>query len=532
MKTVKAVKVLAVMAAAAVLLTGCRVISQKPKNILSKYSDDIAEAELAEYTARDVEITQKDVSMKLEAEECNLNGNLKVDDKTKGFSGKGYVTGFFGGKADYLIFVADIPASQHYDITVCAAAEKEANGSISVNEKQIGNFVVEKDVKKFTKVTYYGVFMNEGMNSVKINKDAKNFDIDYIEIKNDTAIYAEPEELDAVPVSPNSSYEAKDLLRFIKENNGKNTITGQYASNSKNTELDYIFAKTGRYPAIRFGDIGGYGENDPPLEREIKAAEDWDAKGGIVGFMWYWRSPGKNPSVYANETDFKLEDAVTEEDISQIGISELQEMCRKGKIAPETLALVEDIDAVAQGFDILAEEGIPIIWRPIHEGGGKWYWWGASGPDAYKWLYNLMFDRMTKYFGLDNLIWVWNGQNDRYVVDEDKYDIAAMDIYLNEGSDYSSRSEQYQWLKKVTGGKKLLALSECSAFPDIDDMRRDRAVWSFFGLWFGDYLEGVTGEGSKYFSENELNKIYNAENTITLDEYSMVYGGNTNVDIQ
>ena len=249
--------------------------------------------------------------------------------------------------------------------------------------------------------------------------------------------------------------------------------------------------------------------------------------GGIVGFMWYWRAPGKNPSVYANETDFKLSDAVTEEDISQIGISELQEMCRKGEIKPETLSLVESIDAVAQGFDTLAEKGIPIIWRPLHEGGGKWYWWGASGPEAYKWLYNLMFDRMTKYFKLDNLIWVWNGQNDRYLVDEDKYDIASMDIYLDSDSSYSSRSEQYQWLKKVTEGKKILALSECSSFPSIDDMRRDRAVWSYFGLWFDEYLQGNTGSGSKYFTEAELKKIYNAENTITLDEYSMVYSGQT-----
>ncbi len=59
--------------------------------------------------------------MTIEAEDCKLNGSLYTDEQRKGFSGNGYVTGFYGGSADYLVIPADIPSSQHYNITVCVA---------------------------------------------------------------------------------------------------------------------------------------------------------------------------------------------------------------------------------------------------------------------------------------------------------------------------------------------------------------------------------------------------------------------------
>ena len=48
--------------------------------------------------------------MTIEAEDCKLNGSLYTDEQRKGFSGNGYVTGFYGGSADYLVIPADIPS--------------------------------------------------------------------------------------------------------------------------------------------------------------------------------------------------------------------------------------------------------------------------------------------------------------------------------------------------------------------------------------------------------------------------------------
>ena len=111
------------------------------------------------------------------------------------------------------------------------------------------------------------------------------------------------------------------------------------------------------------------------------------------------------------------------------------------------------------------------------------------------------------------------------MVDSDKYDIAAIDIYLAPNTAFGSRSEQYQWLKKITEGEKMIALSECSSVPGISEMLRDNAVWSFFGLWYGDYLTGNKAKPDEVYTlDSDLVRMYNAENSITLDEYAGVYG--------
>lgn len=514
------------------MFTACEEISQTPlgaeSSVETTFPSEEESVAYTEYIAETPEIVTAEANIIIQAEDCNLNGNLFKDNIRKGYSGDGYVTGFYGGSADYLILNADIPASQHYDITICAASDNPVENSLIINEDDIGAFKIDGSEKKFTRITYYGIYIEQGKATIQINKGSDEFDVDYIEISNNEDIYNNTFEIESAPVSEKSSYEVRDLLRYLKENLNENIITGQFASSNKNIEMDYIFKKTGRYPAIRFGDIGGYTENKPPLESEIKAAREWDEKGGIVGFMWYWNSPSSDPkdsSIYADKTNFELKKAMTNENISTLGIAEIQELCRNGKISQECLSIVEDIDEVSEGFLRLAEDGIPILWRPIHQAGGKRYWWNESGAKAYKWLYNLMFERMTLYHNLDNLIWIWDGQDEEYLVDSDKYDIASTDIYLDAKIKFGSRSDTYQWMKKITEGKKLIALSECSTVPGIDEMIRDNSMWSFFGLWYGEYLaENEINPDKIYTAEDELIKIYNAENSITLDEYAGIYG--------
>ncbi len=220
-----------------------------------------------------------------------------------------------------------------------------------------------------------------------------------------------------------------------------------------------------------------------------------------------------------------MNEAVTDEKIATLGISEIQDLCRQGVISREALALVEDIDEVAQGLNELADMGIPVLWRPLHRAGDVTYWWNKAGGKAYIWLYELMFERMTVYHELDNLIWIWDGTDEEFMVDSDKYDIISANIYLVPNSDFGSRSDKFQRLRMLTENEKIIALSECSGIPGIDDMLRDRAVWSFFGLWHGEYLSGNEIRPDKvYTSEDDLIRIYNAENSITLDEYAGVYG--------
>ena len=41
--------------------------------------------------------------------------------------------------------------------------------------------------------------------------------------------------------------------------------------------------------------------------------------------------------------------------------------------------LLRDIDAIAVELQKFEDAGVPVIWRPLHEAQGGWFWWGAQG---------------------------------------------------------------------------------------------------------------------------------------------------------
>lgn len=522
------IAVKSILSAALMLLTSC---SPKPDNpsddsrissladVLETMPEEEEPVSYTEYVADIPEIENEDTAIKFEAEDFKPAGSLFAADDRKGYSGTGYVTGFYGGSDDYVNLLVNLNANQHYDITICVAADSETTTSISVNGNELQDFNI-KGTGSFTKITFYGIYMNKGENLIVVKSGTANFDLDYIEITNNESIYDTKFEIGNSASDGNISPEADALLKNLKATFGKNIITGQYVSSEENTELEFIHKITGKYPMIRFSDIGGYSDNGAPLYPiEVDAALKWAQKGGMVGFMWYWYSPDElTSSVYSKETNFSLKSAVTKIDIATKPISEIEELYDSGRITLECLNLVKDIDAVSNALLVLSDEKVPVLWRPLHEAGGDWYWWGTDGIKAYNWLYELMYKRMTEYHKLNNLIWIWNGQSEEYMVDSDMYDIAAIDIYMPPESYYGSRSEQYQWLKSITESGKLLAISECSSVPDIDEMLRDNSLWSFFGLWFGEYIMDSNENLSEiYTKKDDLIKIYNAENSVTLD---------------
>ena len=40
--------------------------------------------------------------------------------------------------------------------------------------------------------------------------------------------------------------------------------------------------------------------------------------------------------------------------------------------------MIKDIDLVGSYLKTLKDKGIPVIWRPLHEAGGRWFWWGMD----------------------------------------------------------------------------------------------------------------------------------------------------------
>ena len=136
---------------------------------------------------------------------------------------------------------------------------------------------------------------------------------------------------------------------------------------------------------------------------------------------------------------------------------------------------MEDIAVVANHLLDLQCEGVSVVWRPLHEASGAWFWWGASGANAYKQLYKLLFDKLVNEYGLHNLIWVWTScGNDADWYPGDEYvDIVGRDMYV---TNHGSLATEFEALAKLVDGKKIVTLAECGAMPYPEKLEQDAAI--------------------------------------------------------
>ena len=512
-----------------------------------------------------------ETEIRIEAENAEYTGELTVEKKRKNYSGDGYLSGFSKRDGDSVKAVFDVPASQHYSITVSVCADSPVTNTLLLNGERLGDFKITES-EHFTRVTFSGIYLPEGTAELSVQETDGYFALDYFEIEDFPEMYSLAYNGEYVLSDPSASKGAKSLMQFLTDNYGKKIISGQYTAGSADTEPELLYHLTGKYPAIRFGDVEGYTANSSAdCGDVIGACERWAENGGIVGLMWHWDAPTGVSTVYAKDADFSLISAlppyevvneIAEEttdvpaeetddeetlpdnpylpdeterpadapeyverfrfkmDVAMMDDKTIERNVQNGKLSEECAAILRDIDSVSEAIKPLAEKDIPVLWRPLHEGSGDWFWWGADGSEPYRWLWDVMYRRMTKYHKLHNLIWIWNGQSAEYLVED--YDIASLDIYMESGQDFGSRYEQFVSLYRITDGRKMLALSESSTVPDVNRLFRDNTVWSFCGLWYGDYLIGEDGKYSAgYTPADTMIAYYNSEAVITRDQVKL-----------
>lgn len=150
-----------------------------------------------------------------------------------------------------------------------------------------------------------------------------------------------------------------------------------------------------------------------------------------------------------------------------------------------------DLANLANYLKLLQDADIPVLWRPLHEAAGGWFWWGTDA-EAFKALWRYMFNYL-KSEGINNLIWVWTSQtgDDDWYPGDAYVDIVGRDLY---GDDAASCASNYNTL---TGkySNKIVTLSECGwseyannneggRIAGIADQWNAGAKWSWFMPWY------------------------------------------------
>lgn len=448
------------------------------------------------------------------AETGTVKGKAEVKSERKGFKGKGYVTNI-SAEEDWC-HDFELTDSQYYNLSITVASDVPCVNGISVNGKKIQDFSVSGS-GKFETITFKNIYIEKGTAKISVIPEDGGLDIDYLNLTASEDISKLSQKLtEPALVNKNADYNAKAVYQYICENYGKQVILGQHDTIGGTAESNMIYQTTGKYPAIRFGDLMLATDKDSVVtQEEISAAEEWAAQGGIVGYMWHWAAPDDKREYYADQTDFDIKKAVTTEKIAQLSIDDIKKLQKDGKVSEECVALVEDIDTVSEQLSKLRDEGVAVLWRPLHEASNGSFWWGKD-KKAYQWLWKLMYERQTEYHKLNNLIWVWSAQNAEWYVGDEYCDILSCDIYDDGNRD--GQANIMLFLQSISK-KKPVAISECGNFPSIQSVADEKAMWSYIGQWGGNYLMTDEGKLSEEFNTAaDLITMYNNNLTVTRDK--------------
>ena len=282
------------------------------------------------------------------------------------------------------------------------------------------------------------------------------------------------------------------------------TIAGQH-NRQPNSQpamwTDSIYAATGKYPGFWSGDFQFEADQIASRWTMIhEAKKQWD-NGAIVQLMFHCCPPtqaepcGWSSGVQSHLTDSQWTELIT--DGTQLNKNW---KARLDKIIPY--------------FQYLKENGVEVLFRPLHEMNQGHFWWGGRpGPNGTARLYQITHDYMESK-GLTNIIWVWDLQDfstlssdvNTYDPGSNYWDILALDVYGSDGTMYTAT--KYNIIKSKAGDKPI-AIGECQDLP-TPSLLTSQPDWCFFMGW-----------AELVFQHNSLLKlryIYNASNIITLDK--------------
>lgn len=509
----------AVFLLGATMLCGCQSIPDRSDSTSASESSEpkTEEAEsFEELSPMLYDIYKSDELIKLNAEGGVFNGNVRTDGE---YDGHGYIVLDEGMT---LTHIAEIPQPQHYRVIIAARAEKGAVIRLTVKTQTEGMYYIEpSDEMGYGLYAIDCIYMSEGAMLLNFTVESGSAAIDYILLEDADSVSSEAYLVHSSSVSSNASVSAIGVMKYLTDTFGSGVITAQNVTPATNAELDAIYKETGRYPAMRCGELALslLDEESERAEEEIQLALEWGEKGGLVSYTWHWYSPDTSRAALTAETNFRLTSALSGQDMEQLAMSgaeEVQILYDNGFVSDKMFALIKDLDKIAEVLRRFDEADIPVIWQPIPDSESELYWWGGNSEE-YKKLWEFIFKRLNKLHGLGNLIWVWNGSDAEFYPGNSYCDIIGQSVYEKSGSSFAGRFSVLSELPDMQ--KKPIAITSCDSLPKPEYMLRDNAMWLWFAIGSGSYIVDSEGNLSEAYTDwQSLYNAYNSKICRTLDE--------------
>ena len=243
-------------------------------------------------------------------------------------------------------------------------------------------------------------------------------------------------ELDLSPIGKANSSAA--LLKALSDLQGKSILFGQQhaidegiSSTDSHGHRSDVHAMTGKYPAVF-----GFDTDEPPVETDgspdatgkafAKAFIEADSLGSVVTLSSHLHNPVSDGEAFDIDSSVAVDRLLPGGDLNH--------------------KITDWLDTVATAANnSIRGDGskIPIIFRPLHENTGDWFWWGKGhmSADDFKALWQYVHDYLTETKGVDNLLFAYSpnypldGSKENYLATYpgDKYvDIMGYDAYQSD----------------------------------------------------------------------------------------------------
>ncbi|MDR1668415.1 MAG: beta-mannosidase, partial [Oscillospiraceae bacterium] len=410
---------------------------------------------------------------------------------------------------DRLEFTADIEREGFYRLDfVSKSSGGYKENTVHIDGEPAGALITDSDDYALSALRH--IYLTKGRHTVALTAMWG-----WISVKSVTVTPEEPSDgsefnVPVALVNPDADDNALGLMSYLAMNYGRTSLAGQQSQGDWardhglfGGEAELMYERTGKRPAVIGLDMIDYTPSrvaNGTRSREVEAAAEAWENNAIVTFCWHWNAP--EPYITGDWWSAFYTEHSREGFFKKI---------MDGNDPEGYDMLLRDIDAIAEQLAVLRDAGVPVLWRPLHEASGGWFWWGTD-RESYLKLYALLYDRLTVQHNLTNLIWVWNGQHKDWYPGDDMVDIIGEDVYAEKRS-YASQVNRFLTARSYTKAPKMITLSENGVLFDPDLAARDGALWSWWCVWNGEFVNG-----EDYTETAMLKKAYESELVVTHDE--------------
>lgn len=271
-------------------------------------------------------------------------------------------------------------------------------------------------------------------------------------------------------------YTKDELMRVLTEvyNDPDRCIIGEEAIPYVSDALTHFKNGTGTLPGMVGIDLTPYGmdlktETPEMWSRQLCEIVEFCQSGGILCISSHFTNPSGN-----------IPEGLWQHPRGRLGYDDSREGYNKAfrdlvtKGTEYNTAFQSELDIIGKFLKAVKDNGVPVLYRPLHEMNGYWFWWNVGqnsfcvDAENFTNLWKYIYNYLTCDLGLDNMLWVYAPDISSKEANSgpDTYEgLQAMHVmYCYPGDEYVDIGG-VDW---YTSGKGKLEITHMDSYKDVE----------------------------------------------------------------